>query len=81
MYLRRNSEGKSDAQGKIYAVPYRWGSMVIAYRKNKFRQHKLAPIEVISAELLDLSILTHLYEEKKSIQLWVKWGLKVITFF
>ncbi|GKC46276.1 putrescine-binding periplasmic protein-related protein, partial [Tanacetum coccineum] len=45
VYLRRNSEGKSDAQGKIYAVPYRWGSMVIAYRKSKFRQHNLAPIE------------------------------------
>ncbi|KAK1417828.1 hypothetical protein QVD17_26962 [Tagetes erecta] len=45
VYLRRNSEGKSDAQGKIYAVPYRWGSMVIAYRKNRFRQLNLAPIK------------------------------------
>ncbi|KAI3703593.1 hypothetical protein L1987_73783 [Smallanthus sonchifolius] len=49
VYLRRSSEGNSDAQGKIYAVPYRWGSMVIAYRKNKFRQHNLAPIEAIPA--------------------------------
>lgn len=61
MYLRRNNEGKSDAQGKIYAVPYRWGSMVIAYRKNKFRQHNLAPIEVTSAKFIYLSTLTHIY--------------------
>nr|XP_043628186.1 uncharacterized protein LOC122599699 [Erigeron canadensis] len=45
VYLRRNKEGNPDAQGEIYAVPYRWGSMVIAYRKSKFRQHNLAPIE------------------------------------
>ncbi|KAJ9537447.1 hypothetical protein OSB04_030180 [Centaurea solstitialis] len=45
VYLRRNDEGKSDSEGKIWAVPYRWGSMVIAYKKNKFRQNNLAPIE------------------------------------
>ncbi|XP_076881963.1 uncharacterized protein LOC143530264 [Bidens hawaiensis] len=44
-YMRRSNEGESDVQGKIYAVPYRWGSMVIAYRKNRFRQHNLAPIQ------------------------------------
>lgn len=41
----RNNEGKSDNKGKIWAVPYRWGSMVIAYRKSKFQQHNLAPIQ------------------------------------
>ncbi|KAL4564973.1 hypothetical protein LXL04_029052 [Taraxacum kok-saghyz] len=45
VYLRRNNEGKPDTEGKIWAVPYRWGSMVIAYRKSKFQQHNLAPIE------------------------------------
>ncbi|KAI3505587.1 hypothetical protein L1887_27720 [Cichorium endivia] len=45
VYLRRNNEGKSDSKGKIWAVPYRWGSMVIAYRKSKFQQHNLAPIQ------------------------------------
>ncbi|KAJ9707630.1 hypothetical protein PVL29_002595 [Vitis rotundifolia] len=45
VYLRRNSKGELDADGKIWAAPYRWGSMVIAYKKSKFEKHKLAPIE------------------------------------
>ncbi|KAJ8642957.1 hypothetical protein MRB53_004705 [Persea americana] len=44
-YLRRNSEGKLDSDGDIWGAPYRWGSMVIAYKKNKFRKHNLDPIE------------------------------------
>lgn len=45
VFLRRNSKGELDSEGKIYAAPYRWGSMVIAYKKNKFQKHNLAPIE------------------------------------
>lgn len=45
VYLRRNSEGKLDSEGKIWAAPYRWGSMVIAYKKSKFKKLNLAPIE------------------------------------
>ncbi|PIA43192.1 hypothetical protein AQUCO_02000556v1 [Aquilegia coerulea] len=45
VYLRRNVSGELDPGGKIWAVPYRWGSMVIAYKKSKFRKHNLAPIE------------------------------------
>ncbi|XAR57637.1 hypothetical protein NMG60_11025851 [Bertholletia excelsa] len=44
-YLCRNYEGNIDPEGKIWAVPYRWGSMVIAYKKTKFEKHKLDPIE------------------------------------
>lgn len=44
-YLRRNSEGDIDPDGKIWAAPYRWGCMVIAYKKSKFQKHNLAPIE------------------------------------
>ncbi|XP_050385614.1 uncharacterized protein LOC126802107 isoform X2 [Argentina anserina] len=44
VYLRRNSEGRIDPDGKIWAAPYRWGCMVIAYKKTKFRKHNLAPI-------------------------------------
>lgn len=46
--MRRNSEGKLDSEGKIWAAPYRWGSMVIAYKKSKFKKLNLAPIEVVS---------------------------------
>ncbi|KAJ4729107.1 putrescine-binding periplasmic protein-related [Melia azedarach] len=45
VYLRRNNEGEIDSEGKIWAAPYRWGTMVIAYKKSKFQKHKLAPIE------------------------------------
>ncbi|KAG2680535.1 hypothetical protein I3843_11G103900 [Carya illinoinensis] len=45
VYLRRNSAGEIDSEGKIWAAPYRWGCMVIAYKKSKFQKHKLAPIE------------------------------------
>lgn len=47
VYLRRNSEGRLDPKGTIWAAPYRWGSVVVAYKKNKFQKHNLAPIEVI----------------------------------
>ncbi|KAI3904419.1 hypothetical protein MKW98_014599 [Papaver atlanticum] len=45
VYLRRNSDGQLNVDGKIWAAPYRWGSMVIVYKKNKFRKHNIAPIE------------------------------------
>ncbi|XP_058222532.1 uncharacterized protein LOC131332364 isoform X2 [Rhododendron vialii] len=45
VYLRRNSEGRLDPKGTIWAAPYRWGSVVVAYKKNKFQKHNLAPIK------------------------------------
>ncbi|XP_010113013.2 uncharacterized protein LOC21405544 [Morus notabilis] len=45
VYLRRNREGDIDPDGKIWAAPYRWGCMVIAYKKSKFQKHNLAPIQ------------------------------------
>ncbi|KAK4401065.1 Spermidine/putrescine-binding periplasmic protein 1 [Sesamum angolense] len=55
VYLRRSSEGNLDSQGRIWAVPYRWGSMVIAYNRKEFQKHKLAPVQVIVALSLYLS--------------------------
>ncbi|KAH9753646.1 spermidine/putrescine-binding periplasmic protein [Citrus sinensis] len=45
VYLPRNDAGEIDPRGEIWAAPYRWGTMVIAYKKSKFRKHNLAPIE------------------------------------
>lgn len=47
VYLRRNPNGDIDPQGQIWAAPYRWGTMVIAYKKTKFQKHKLPPIKVM----------------------------------
>ncbi|KAL1204972.1 hypothetical protein V5N11_016321 [Cardamine amara subsp. amara] len=45
IYLRRNYAGEKANDGETWAVPYRWGSIVIAYKKSKFQKYKLAPIE------------------------------------
>ncbi|KAH9716561.1 putrescine-binding periplasmic protein-related [Citrus sinensis] len=42
---KTNDAGEIDPRGKICAAPYRWGTVVIAYKKSKFRKHNLAPIE------------------------------------
>ena len=34
-FVTRNSLGKMDTAGKVYAAPYRFGSMAIAYRQDK----------------------------------------------
>ena len=35
--VRRNDQGQLDPQGKVWAAPYRWGSTVIAYNRDKFK--------------------------------------------
>lgn len=49
VYLCRNCKGELDPNGEIWAAPYRWGTMVIAYKKSKFKKHNLKPIEVLSS--------------------------------
>jgi len=36
--VRRNQAGELDTQGKIWAAPYRWGSTMIVYRRDKFKE-------------------------------------------
>ncbi|CAD6259751.1 unnamed protein product [Miscanthus lutarioriparius] len=45
VHLCRNQNGEADPNGTIWGVPYRWGTMVIAYKKNKFKTHNLKPIQ------------------------------------
>ncbi|MGE5655769.1 MAG: extracellular solute-binding protein [Actinomycetota bacterium] len=36
--VQRNNLGQLDPQGKVWAAPYRWGTTVIAYRADKFKE-------------------------------------------
>ncbi|KAI0499723.1 hypothetical protein KFK09_017931 [Dendrobium nobile] len=45
VHLCRDVKGELDPSGNIWGAPYRWGTMVIAYKKSKFKQHNIAPIE------------------------------------
>ncbi|ODH01885.1 polyamine ABC transporter substrate-binding protein [Nostoc sp. KVJ20] len=35
--VTRNDQGNLDTQGKVWGAPYRWGSTVIVYNRDKFR--------------------------------------------
>lgn len=35
--VKRNDRGEADPSGKVWGAPYRWGSTVIVYRRDKFK--------------------------------------------
>jgi putative spermidine/putrescine transport system substrate-binding protein len=43
--VTRNEQGNPDAQGKVWAVPYRWGSTVIIYNSEKFQKLGWTPTD------------------------------------
>ena len=61
--VRRNDRGQLDAQGQVWAAPYRWGYTVIAYNKDKFQSLNWKPSDwrdLWREELRDrISLLSH----------------------
>ncbi|MUL36135.1 extracellular solute-binding protein [Gloeocapsopsis dulcis] len=43
--VRRNQQGEPDAQGQIWAAPYRWGSTVILYNRDKINSLGWTPTD------------------------------------
>ncbi len=43
--VTRNDQGFQDAKGKVWAAPYRWGSTVIVYRRDKFQNLGWTPTD------------------------------------
>ncbi|BAY61720.1 extracellular solute-binding protein [Calothrix brevissima NIES-22] len=43
--VKRNEQGNPDPQGKVWAVPYRWGSTVMVYNREKFQDLGWTPTD------------------------------------
>lgn len=43
--VRRDETGKLDSQGQIWGFPYRWNTMAIAYRQDKFKKLGWTPTD------------------------------------
>lgn len=41
--VRRNQQGNIDMKGQVWGAPYRWGTTMIAYRRDKFKAEGLKP--------------------------------------
>ncbi len=41
--VKRNSQGQLDNSGQVWAAPYRWGTTVIAYNRDKLKEQKIEP--------------------------------------
>ncbi|HAA28752.1 MAG TPA: polyamine ABC transporter substrate-binding protein [Cyanobacteria bacterium UBA8553] len=41
--VKRNRQGQLDKSGQVWGAPYRWGTTVIAYNRDKLKEQKLEP--------------------------------------
>lgn len=41
--VRRNQQGNVDLKGQVWGAPYRWGTTMIVYRRDKFKAEGLKP--------------------------------------
>lgn len=41
--VRRNQQGNIDLKGQVWGAPYRWGTTMIVYRRDKFKDEGLNP--------------------------------------
>jgi hypothetical protein len=81
IHLCRNQNGDADPNGSVWGAPYRWGTLVIAYKKNMFKRHNLEPIQVIfflksmqhSTKLHLLLVLIEV--DYHVIYKWISWNL------
>ncbi|MDJ0714858.1 MAG: extracellular solute-binding protein [Prochloraceae cyanobacterium] len=61
--VRRNDRGELEEKGEIWAAPYRWGTTIIAYRRDKLKNFGWTPADwsdLWREELRDrISLLNH----------------------
>ncbi|MCD8489413.1 MAG: extracellular solute-binding protein [Desertifilum sp.] len=43
--VRRNDQGQPDANGAVWGIPYRWGTTVLAFRRDRFRDLGWTPTD------------------------------------